>query len=513
VAPKLCRVFPRSKVAPPPWMMERLINENPQGWGDIEDVLNAPLIGVTGESSWMSVLGMWLTLPFSILIGIFGGICQSCFAALSVGSTCCPTACCSVLGSVQAGNPYCLAYTWWRYMVVMAVALVKNSASRLGMFIWEWEACGKGDYFWHGGGIWSWRYKDVEKILKSQQDRRDAFAAIQACTPDLFASNLLIFLPTGGPESQWWALRTAIHEFFLAQGSPTYQSRLQQLRNQVAQDWPEPAIEDLSDNKRVQKTVVKCIIWMMFGAWLEDEEAETLTPWRTLAPFFILPRLAHRMAFNLGIRKVKKLRMDTVNLIETRGWQQLFTDINNNLGRYKREETVKLCDEIMYVIGFAGIGGTSACVESVGSYLQVKVPKEMKAELIDFGDYPTSEDMVAAYRADPDAYIKETCRIDPPVTSATSILRETLEAELNDKTFTFEPGFMNQYAVSMANRDETVFPNPEVFNPKRTNLSKNFSWNGAFGEGVDENLYPRICPGRYLSMSVCRAIVDHVLQL
>merc|ERR1712232_813719 len=98
-------------------------------------------------------------------------------------------------------------------------------------------------------------------------------------------------------------------------------------------------------------------------------------------------------------------------------------------------------------------------------------------------------------------YIKETARLDPPVTSACQQLRKDASVTLAGYPFTFPVGSLNQYVVAMANRDRDAFRDPVVFNPLREDLDKSFTWNGAFGEGdpaADEAKYPRICPGRYL---------------
>jgi hypothetical protein len=203
----------------------------------------------------------------------------------------------------------------------------------------------------------------------------------------------------------------------------------------------------------------------------------------------------------------------TINVIEKYGLQQTFIDMNASLPLdYQREHAVKLCDEIMYVIGFAGMGGTSACVETVGQFLQVQLPGESASDAIDFGDYDTPEKMIAAYRANPLAYIMESSRLDPPVTSATHVLKEDATVSLAGKEFDMPAGTLSQYVVSMANRDESVFPNPELFDPTRRNLSSTLTWNGCFGTPNEEQVYPRICPGRYLSVDVTKAIVGHALS-
>ena len=136
--------------------------------------------------------------------------------------------------------------------------------------------------------------------------------------------------------------------------------------------------------------------------------------------------------------------------------------------------------------------------------------------------------MPSLYAENAEAFIKEVCRLDPPVTSATSVLKEPLSFTYPTGVFgvgkpferTFKEGTLCQYTISIANRDPKVFKDPTLFNPKRANLEKSLSWNGAWTAGThwsasakaDESKFPRICPGRYLSVSIVKAIVDGCLE-
>lgn len=486
-------------------------------WGSIDEVLNADLIDVPQDAWYISVVCMWFTCLYNLIQGIFGGLVKMVFVCFSVG-TCwipCSDKLCSAMGSVLMGRPLFMAFTWWRYVLSALIALVANGKSRLTLFMWEWESFGSGDYWWHGEGVWCWKYVDCERILKSYQDRKAAFGAVRACIPDLFPTNLLIFLPTGGQESHWYQMRHLLHAFFLDTGLKDYRTRMTELPGKVREDWKNPKLEDLSDLPLVQRMVSKCIFWMMFGKWVSDVDADVLAKWRTLASQFILPRLVHRFLFNLGIKKVKQTRAETVEIVKKYGVDGVFYTMNGQLGeKYRKKTVVELCDEVMFAIGFAGIGGTCAAVESVGSFLQCKIPAESAAKHIKWGQYDTSEKMVAKYKANPEKYIKETCRMDPPVTSATTALMADTKITLKGKEYTFPKHLLNQYVLSMANRDESVFKDvkPEVFEPDREHLNKALTWNGAFGAS-DEGDFPRICPGRYLSLDVTTTIVHHALGI
>jgi len=494
--------------------------KNPEGWGSIEEVVNAPLIDVSQDAWWISVIGMWFFIVINLIQAVFAGLCGCIFVTISIGTCCIPCSdrCCSAMGSVLAGRPLYMAWTWWRYVLAGLIALLRNGASRLALFEWEWRAFGSGDWWWHGEGVWCWSYKDCKRILQSQQVRKSAFGCINACIPDLFATNLLIFLSNdGSSDSEWAAIRRALHEFFIpiSGDDPSkgdYDSRVAELPNKIKADVPSPKFEDLNDTTLMQKLVAKSVFYIMFGEWLDDTDALTLTGWRTNATAFILPRLVQRFLFNLRINKVKALRVGTVGIVESKGMQDVFVRMNNSLGRWKRTQDVKLCDEIMYVIGFAGIGGTSACVESCACFLQNKIPKESYRDAINFGQYSTQDAMIAAYKNNKDAYIQETCRLDPPVTSATGVLKAMTTVKLAGRDYEMPAGILNQYVVSMANRDSTVFKEPTVFKPDRSNLTQAFTWNGA-AFSSEEGEYPRICPGRYLSLTIAKAIIDHFLGL
>ncbi|CAK9012102.1 unnamed protein product [Durusdinium trenchii] len=499
-------------------MADTALLKTPAGWGDINEVVYAPPQNVAGDATWLSVFCMWLTLPISCVQGIIGGLCQFFMAFFVLGCYCCQCIpqwlCCSSMGSAECGRPCILAPAWWRYVIGGLTALIAQSRSRLALFIWEWKAFGNGDHFWHGEGFWSVTYKECSDIMKSNQRRSSSFACIQACVPDLFATNILLFLSNNGPDSEWAYLRSALHSTLLDHGCRDYIDRQKKLRSLVANDWPNPKISDLSDIDKIRLTVSKCVFYMMFGIWFSKEDAEILKGWRDMAVYFVLPRLVHRFLFNFGICRVQGLRVKTVGLIEKHGLESFIMDINEKLPeKYRRTPIVKLCDEMMFAVGFAGIGGTSACCETVGAFLQRKIPEEASAHLINFEKFPTNESMVEAFNSNPIAYIKESCRIDPPVTSATNVSKEERVIKLRGRDYTMSENTLNQYVLSMANRDPSIFPNPDVFDPSRKELSQALTWNGAFGTPDEEKVYPRICPGRYLSLDVALAVVGHVTGL
>lgn len=476
-------------------------------------VLNGPLVNVPHDAWWISIVFMYLTLPFSLIQGVLIGLVPSLFVCASVGTCCIPCSdkLCSIMGSVLMGRPFLMAWTWWRYLIAGLVGLFAQGKSRLALFIWEWKAFGSGQWWWHGEGIWCWSYEDCERILQSQQNRAPAFGCVRACCPDMFPTSLLIFL-SNGPGTEWEAVRNAVHGALLDAGSAEVKQRMAALPQRLAEDWKQPKLEDMNDTPRVNRMVSKCVFFVLFGKWITDEEAIVLSAWRSNAGVFILPRIVQRAICNIKIREVKKLRAASVAIVEKYGLQQVFVDMNNRLGQWKRQSVVQLCDEIVFGVGFAGIGGTSAACETVAAFLQCKMPGESPAKYIKWGSYDTAAKMVEKYKQNSEAYIKEALRMDPPVTSATNALKEETKVMLKGKERTMPAGLLNQYVVSMANRDPKVFQDPEIFNPDRENLNKAFTWNGAFG-AENEASFPRICPGRSLGLGITQALMDHALRI
>jgi len=480
-------------------------------WGSISEVVNAPPINVPHDSWWISVIFLWLTLPVWIVLTI-PTFCSSWIFVVYLIGFCNISVCItfSALGSVKWGRPLFLAPNIYRAWLSTLWAFLLNGATRARLFNWAWEAFGKGRYWYHGEGIWCWTYADVSKILKGVQMRKTAFGCVRAPTPDFFASNLLIFLPNTIGDSEWKAIRFAMHSV-LFDGA---EKRVKALGSMLAAEWLKPKLTDLNDVSFLQKVVAQSVFWALFGVWLDDTDAKVLSQWNNAAPTAIFPRLFQRFVFNLFINRMKSLREDTVRIIEKHGLQSRFYEMNSLLGRWRRDSVVKLCDEMMWIVCFAGVSGVASSAVSTVAFLQNQKPPESDAANIDLSRYPTQADMEAIYKRNPNNYIKEAGRIDPPVTSATTSLAEDGAFALAGQERTLDTGTLNQYVISRANRDPQEFDHPSLFNPDRSDLHKALTFNGVFqgdNREQEEHDYPRICPGRYLALDIVRAIVNHAI--
>jgi cytochrome P450 len=121
--------------------------------------------------------------------------------------------------------------------------------------------------------------------------------------------------------------------------------------------------------------------------------------------------------------------------------------------------------------------------------------------------------LLGCYHHDPPtplaACTQEAIRLDPSVTSATTVVQDTFTVP--GKIGEVRKGLCEQYVIGTANRDPATFKKPNMFNPMRDDLFKSLTFNGC-GFAPDEVNYPRICPGRYLARTVIRQIIDLIVK-
>jgi len=472
--------------------------ERQAAWGSIFEQVTAPPDNVFPDETWLAILGMWLFLPINLLGAVMGTVSDAIFVAFSVRAK----------DSMDTGRGWQDVYHWWRMQFTYMMRFLATRASRFEFFAQSLQAFESSEYYWMNEGVWATSYARVDQIARSAQDRRRAFGAFTAATPELFPSNIVLFMPNTPGDSEWGVIREVLHRFFLDPKGPTYQQRVKMLPAKVGQHWEGPPGKGrLMDNSdAIAKAVARSVFFVAFGVWVDEDEADTLTKWWSYAAFWILPRGIHRFAFNAAQTQVQVLREETVAIVRKYGLEDKFFKANESLpANWRRPTAVQLADELLFALCFAGIGGTSNGVIAVGKFMHGEV-NGVPAESVRFET--KADDMVALYRADPEAYIKETLRLDMPVTSATSVVKEDFEVP---NLGTVRKGTYEQYVLTLANRDPAVFKDPTLFNPKRPELGKALTWNGrAFTK--DEKLYPRICPGRNLAMSIMRAVIETALD-
>jgi len=461
-------------------------------FGNVERYFSRGPVDVPPDAMWISVIGFYLTLPLNIFMIILGTCSDAVFrwiVSIAVAST-------------QWGRPLCLAPIWWWYQPIGAARLICANKSRFTLFSESRKAMGGGDWWWHGQGAWNCPYEQVRATMASDQKRSPAFGAIKTCVPELFPAKNLLFIDG----EEWRNVRGVLETNLTDEAS--WGPRVAQLKAVLAPLAPLPCTLDTLTKPTTDKMVATAVWFLLFGVTLSDAQAKTAASWGAsgLAGVFVFPRLIQRIAFNLLLKKVRKLRVDTVNIVRAQGLAPLFEQLNAQLPpAYRRESALALCDEYMYAVNFAGVGGTQHGCWGTLQFLRRSTVDVPAKDIV----YPEGS-MAELYKASPRAFITEAVRLDAPVTSATCAFREEQTVDFNSSccgkssSHALMAGTLHQYVLSIANRDPAKFTAPNAFDPSRANLDDMVGWNGAISGGSKQ--YPRFCPGQKLSVTVIETI-------
>eukprot|EP00325_Prymnesiales_sp_UTEX-LB-985_P005450 CAMPEP_0174704850 /NCGR_PEP_ID=MMETSP1094-20130205/8284_1 /TAXON_ID=156173 /ORGANISM="Chrysochromulina brevifilum, Strain UTEX LB 985" /LENGTH=351 /DNA_ID=CAMNT_0015902941 /DNA_START=542 /DNA_END=1597 /DNA_ORIENTATION=- len=339
--------------------------------------------------------------------------------------------------------------------------------------------------------------------MASDQKRSMAFGAVPAAVPEVFPAGNLLFLD--GEEHK--VVRGVLMKSLT--NEENWGARVKDLPSVLAPFLPKPCnLKTLGADKNISDKLVAAGVWfLIFGVKLTDEQVTKVAQWGAggLAGYFVFPRFIHRVAFGLLMSKIKQLRIDMIDIVKAHGLESKFEMLNGSLGQYKRASALELCDEFMYAVNFAGVGGSQHGTWAVLRFMQRLAVDVPTADIV----WPKG-DMVAMFKANPDAFIKEAVRLDAPVTSACCVFKEdaTIPFDVSCCSGTQEhrvhANQLRQYVLSIANRDPAEFDNPNHFNPARPNINNMLGWNGAIS---NPTCYPRFCPGHWMSVALMKSIV------
>jgi len=463
-------------------------------WGDEHAYFSQPAMNVPADASWLSVVGFYLFLPLNLGMALLTTFLDPMFrwvASLAQFST-------------MHGRPLWMCWAWWWYQVAGALQLIARSGgSRFTLFSRSRAIFGGGDWWWHGEGAWSCPYAGVRATMASEQQRRPAFGAVATAVPELFPAEILLFLD--GPK--WKASRQVLVDTLTAPSN--WASRVAALPDVLAAFKPTPCSLATLDKPTSDRMVAAAVWFLLFGVQLTPEQATTVAQWGAsgMAGYFVFPRLIHRIAFNLLLKKVTTLRKDTLAVFTAHGLRPLAGKMNDALGPHRRPSSLALADELMYAVNFAGVGGTQHACWGTLQFLQRKTVDVKQAAVV---FPPEIVSLVEMYVAHPDHFITECVRLDAPVTSATCAFASTTTVAYNNACcgapaeHSLPAGTLHQYVLSIANRDPAHFDKADVFDPSRSNLKDMIGWNGALSKPAD---YPRICPGQAMSVAIIQAVV------
>lgn len=115
---------------------------------------------------------------------------------------------------------------------------------------------------------------------------------------------------------------------------------------------------------------------------------------------------------------------------------------------------------------------------------------------------------VMMFRKNAGSYLHELMRLDAAVQQFTTALDKEETMVLEGHKVAFSKGQPVNMVMATANRDRSVFPDPDVFDPDRENLDMMLTWNGQLKHVMSRNYSgaPRFCPGYHLSMKVAKEV-------
>jgi cytochrome P450 len=162
--------------------------------------------------------------------------------------------------------------------------------------------------------------------------------------------------------------------------------------------------------------------------------------------------------------------------------------------------------DFIWILMFAGYGGSGDL--TIGTFNTVR---------------SNPEKMVKLYRKDPDAFLLETSRLNPPVAGMNPFtLTQNLTIQNVDGTpRTFQPGTWGGILISGANKDPTLYPDPYEFKPDRANLDQILTWNAELRDirkckntaGFPScKEAPRPCPGTWLALRTVKSAISFFMD-
>mmetsp|Transcript_13257 Transcript_13257/g.31416 ORF Transcript_13257/g.31416 Transcript_13257/m.31416 type:complete len:561 (+) Transcript_13257:83-1765(+) len=475
-----------------------------QTWGSLEELLSRPAVSVDVSATWPMVVLAALLLPMILvnnLLAIWIPPYFAHIARMAKWHQLSATGCGKVLFS----------WYYWNWHVLFGTLIAYMGQRRVSVYAFEGEAQGGGDYWWHGQGYFTGTHALVDQLAMGVQDRGLGRAAFDAVVPEVFPLDSMIFLPNSHEATSKWAeTRKVMHDFWLSEQGPNYAQRVGHLKGLVKESWSTPSLDNLANIKVASVLVSRCLFYVFFGHWLNDEEANVMSRWARDAPLLVTPRFMHRLMFNFFVHQCKDFRAETIALISKHKLGHIFSTMNSTFSSANRRKyDIDLCNELMFVIGFAGIGGPSRAAASVAKFLLAKQSEDQAGVTFSGAN---SHLMIALYKKDPKAFIMETCRISSPVGTFTTRLTASAAKELGlglDLGKAQETHLAG--VINVSNVDPRKFPEPYKFDPARPNLPDALTWNGkAFSSRECD--YPRLCPGRDLSIEIVKTLAEVALE-
>lgn len=401
-----------------------------------------------------------------------------------------------------------------KLFIELPLFAVASSGSRLNHFAYlQSTTGGLPSPFMNGVMLFS--HQEVAGLL-SRPHAKGHFLGGQKVPDYCMGPKTLIFLPSSSPQHQHLRsfLTSAIPSFFR---NATWPAGIE-----LMGEAPPTLAQAAEDSHLVPRYVVATLYARLFGKSPTRDEVDVFANYFVWGASCVLGPVSNVLTLGAAQKQITGIREAVYESVVT---SPTIVGVLNKIASNNQQHCPGLEDQeaaancpqyldpketVLQIVDgflFAGMFGTTHLTQSTLDRIQ-----------------SNPELYVTMFLEDPKAFMVEQARLDPPVTSVTSVFEEETTVHVGfgevdplgsrvsgGSEITYPKGAPIQLAISTANRDASVFgATAHLFDPKRANLSLALSWNG-INSDVAQGLAPRGCPGRSLSLHIAHAVVRHFL--
>jgi hypothetical protein len=366
------------------------------------------------------------------------------------------------------------------------------SGDRVSMFDMLYRLSGNDEHVAFGNGVFTPKYNSVYNVTMSKNQPRGQYISTLKVPDKCLGSDTLIFLNSTS------TLHSSIRQL-LVESTPSLSERYD------ASLHFDDSIRDTYDVNAVRRTLIRTLFYKMFRSPLTSDQVTSIMGYFTYGATCVLGEDFHKVTFGLILNKVNEIRDVVYNaILNSQAGDTICKIIKVKYPHLNTSETI-----MQFVDGFlfAGLLGSE--------HLVTHALDRVSGMYTDDG--PIDYDRL--WLENSTAFLLEHARLDPPVTSVTSLVPADTGATLQGKSIKIVSGTPNQLGLSTANRDPTIWGGKYhskvrslQFDPSRGNLDQVVSWNGPVS-AVKIGMAPRGCPAHNLSLSIAESMVEHFRKL
>lgn len=326
-------------------------------------------------------------------------------------------------------------------------------------------------------------YQQVAEILKSPQ-KRGHFLGRARMDGKKLPKNFLLFLSDEAAGGS--SLHATLHDNIWTLAQSALQTAQGPILTSYIEDgaraWKK-ASDDVDKVYAIQRMTIQYIFHAIFGTAIKDEAQIriveqlffSVSPWKSYIGGAIRP-FANVFQFFQCSRTSLANELRTLILTTPSLQDYIPSEANGNLSAYD------YADLLMAGFGIAGLGGTFNLLKNIADF--------SRDACINVDD--KKEVMYA---------VLEAARVRAPVNNINIIAPTEKNLEVNGKLLTFPKNTIFAASIGLASIDPAVFKNPNTFDHKRENITKDiliFNHVGFSPHGSGT----RQCPGRNIAMKL-----------